>query len=84
MATLMQKDALIEYVNSALALICREEHSQQQLGQPEPLLPDEKKLCSLRNWLYRTDYHDIDRQSVINQVQPIIDQYKSRYPDAVL
>lgn len=76
MATLMQKDALIEYVVSALALMCREEHAHQQPGHPEALLPEEKELCQLRAWLYKTDHEAINRQAVIDQVKPIFDRYQ--------
>lgn len=76
MATLMQKDALIEYVVSALALMCRKEHAHQQSGQQEELLPEEKELCQLRAWLYKTDHEVINRQAVIDQVKPIIERYQ--------
>lgn len=69
MATLMQKDALIERVASVLALIAR------KTPRSEGRTPEQSRLVALRRELYASDPEDIDFQAVVDECNILSQKY---------
>ena len=66
MATLMQKDALIERVASVLAMIAR------KTPRSEGRTPEQSRLVALRRELYASD---IDFDKVVSECNQIYQKY---------
>ena len=69
MATLMQKDALIERVASVLALIAR------KTPRGEGRTPEQSRLVALRRELYASEPEDIDFEKVVAECNQIHRKY---------
>lgn len=69
MATLMQKDALIERVASVLAMIAR------KTPRSEGRTPDQNRLVALRRELYASEPEDIDFDEVVSECNQIYQKY---------
>ena len=69
MATLMEKDALIERVASVRALISR------KTPYSEVRTDDQKRMTELRSFLYSTDPEDIDFWAVAGECQTMYEKY---------
>ena len=63
MATLMQKDALIERVASVLAMIAR------KTPRSEGRTPEQSRLVALRRELYASEPEDIDFDKVVSAIR---------------
>lgn len=72
MATIMEKDVLIEVVASNLALISRKLNNQEYLNHNE----DCNRLIEIRNYLYSTLPHEIDYEKILSECQSIKNKYK--------
>lgn len=72
MATIMEKDVLIEVVASSLALISRKLNYQEHLNHNE----DCNRLIEIRNYLYSTFPHEIDYEKILSECQFIKNKYK--------
>lgn len=72
MATIMEKDVLIEVVASSLALISRKLNNQEYLNNNE----DCNKLIEIRNYLYSTLPHEINYEKILNECKFIQNKYK--------
>ena len=69
MATLMQKDALIERVASVLAMIAR------KTPRGEDRTPEQSRLVALRRELYASEPEDIDFEKVVAECNQIHQKY---------
>lgn len=69
MATLMQKDALIERVASVQALISR------KTPLSDTRTDDQQRITALRGFLYDNDPEDIDFYKVAAECQQLHDKY---------
>lgn len=70
MATLMQKDALIERVASVQALISRKTHSEVRSE-------DQVRITELRGFLYDTKSENIDFDQVAMECNALYQKYSS-------
>lgn len=73
MATVMEKDVALEMVAATLALTSRKIDADRRLGIP----PIEKKLLGIQDYLYSTDYKEIDYDATIKTCQEIRAEYSS-------
>lgn len=73
MATLMEKDVLIEVIASAMANTF---HYKNKHGESADLLDDKKTLREKRMWVYFTSNEDIDYEKELKPMQQIRDRYK--------
>ena len=72
MATIMEKDVLIEVVSSNLALISRKlKHNQEYLIHNE----DFNRLIEIRDYLYSTFPHEIDYEKILSECKAIKQKY---------
>lgn len=71
MATLMQKDALIERVASVLAMIAR------KTPRSEDRTPEQSRLVALRRELYASEPEDIDFEKVVAECNQIHQKYSA-------
>ena len=69
MATLMQKDALIERVASVLAMIAR------KTPRSDGRTPEQSRLVALRRELYASEPEDIDFDKVVSECNQIYQKY---------
>lgn len=69
MATIMQKDALIELVANAQAIVIK------RVDPDLPLTDDEIRLGKIRDYLYSTAPDKIDYQKTLDDVKNIKDKY---------
>lgn len=69
MATIMQKDVLIELIAYASATLAKR--------LPLPFNDDQKYLANLRNTVYSTPYQEIDYENLCGKVNAIRDKYKN-------
>lgn len=72
MATIMEKDVLIEVVASSLALISRKLNYQEHLNHNE----DRNRLIEIRNYLYSTFSDDIDYEKILSECKAIKQKYQ--------
>ena len=73
MATIMEKDVLIEVVASNLALISRKfKYNLEYLNHNE----DCNRLTEIRNYLYSTLPHEVDYEKILSECQSIKNKYK--------
>lgn len=72
MATIMEKDVLIEVVSSNLALINRKLNYQEYLNHNE----DCNRLIEIRDYLYSTLPHEVDYEKILSECQSIKNKYK--------
>lgn len=72
MATIMEKDVLIEVVASGLALISRKLNYQEHLNHNE----DCNRLIEIRNYLYSTFSDDIDYEKILSECKAIKQKYQ--------
>ena len=72
MATIMEKDVLIEVVASNLALINRKLNYQEYLNHNE----DCNRLIEIRDYLYSTLPHEVDYEKILSECQSIKNKYK--------
>lgn len=79
MATVAEKDVLLEMVADTLALTSRKIKGDRRLGFPE----EEKTLLNIREYLYDTNYKEIDYQAVLSKCQTIRREYQ-KLPDAAI
>lgn len=70
MATIMQKDDLIELVANAQAIVIK------RVDPDLPLTDDEIRLGKIRDYLYSTDPDKIDYQKTLDDVKNIKEKYK--------
>lgn len=71
MATIMEKDVLIEVVSSNLALISRNIDDIRELENNE----DRKKLLQIRKFLYRSFPHEINYDTILQECKSIKNRY---------
>ena len=62
MATIMEKDVLLEYVASEIA--------EASLNNRRGIV---KELAKIRKWLYISNYECVDYQGVIGKIQDIVE-----------
>lgn len=72
MATIMEKEVLIEVVASSLALISRKSNYQEYLNHNE----DCNRLIEIRNYLYSTWPHEIDYEKILSECKAIKQKYQ--------
>lgn len=72
MATIMEKDVLIEVVASGLALISRKSNYQEHLNHNE----DCNRLIEIRKYLYSTFSDDIDYEKILSECKAIKQKYQ--------
>lgn len=72
MATIMEKEVLIEVVASSLALISRKSNYQEHLNHNE----DCTRLIEIRNYLYSTWPHEIDYEKILSECKAIKQKYQ--------
>lgn len=72
MATIMEKEVLIEVVASSLALISRKSNYQEHLNHNE----DCNRLIEIRNYLYSTWPHEIDYEKILSECKAIKQEYQ--------
>lgn len=70
MATIMQKDVLIEVVAYTQAIIIK------RTAPDAPINEDQRFLSNLRDYLYSTAPDKIDYQKTLDDVKNIKDKYK--------
>jgi hypothetical protein len=73
MATLMQKDAVVEMLASTMAQIMRYEDIN---GENEDSLNDWKSVSTLKRSLYSTNHNDIDFPKIVK----FKTELKEKYP----
>ncbi|HEZ5741088.1 TPA: hypothetical protein WI034_001497 [Neisseria meningitidis] len=71
MATIMEKDVLIEVVSSNLALISRNIDDIRELENNE----DRKKLLQIRKFLYCSFPHEINYDTILQECKSIKNRY---------
>ncbi|WP_315338342.1 hypothetical protein [Neisseria sicca] len=71
MATLMQKDALIERVASVLALIAR------KTDYAQARTPEQTRLVELRQHLYRSKPEELDFEQIAEECNAISHKYSA-------
>lgn len=71
MATIMEKEVLIEVVASSLALISRKLNYQEHLNHE-----DCNRLIEIRNYLYSTWPHEIDYEKILSECKAIKQKYQ--------
>ena len=71
MASIMEKDVLLEMVATAIAFIDT---------RTDAMHPKRKEMIELRNYFYRTDHEDIDMLENVAKIKPIIDEL-DKMPD---
>lgn len=71
MATIMQKDVLIEVVASGLSAISRQAKDVDELRGNT----DYGRLIELRRLLYRTNYEKIDYENTLKECKEIKQKY---------
>ena len=73
MATIMEKDVLIEVVASGLALISRKfKYNLEYLNNNE----DHNRLTEIRNYLYSTFSDEIDYEKILSECKAIKQKYQ--------
>lgn len=73
MATIMEKEVLIEVVSSNLALISRKlKYNLEDLIHNE----DFNRLIEIRNYLYSTWPHEIDYEKILSECKAIKQKYQ--------
>lgn len=72
MCTLMQKDALIELVANAQAIVTK------RVDVNSPLTPEELRLGQIRDFLYSNDPDDISYSAVVGEVKTIQGKFESK------
>lgn len=72
MATLMQKDVLIEVIAAAMADTF---HYKNKHGVSDEMLSDKIILSEKRQWVYSTDHEDIDYPTELKAMQAIRNKY---------
>ena len=72
MCTLMQKDALIELVANAQAIIIK------RVDPDLPLTDDEIRLGKIRDYLYSNAPEDISYSTVIDEIQSIQRKFEDK------
>ena len=72
MATIMEKEVLIEVVASSLALISRKSNYQEHLNHNE----DCNRLIEIRNYLYSTFPHEINYDTILSECKAIKQKYQ--------
>ncbi|HFC8533419.1 TPA: hypothetical protein ACFRHF_002199 [Neisseria lactamica] len=73
MATIMEKEVLIEVVASSLALISRKLNYQEYLLNNNE---DRDRLIEIRNYLYSTWPHEIDYEKILSECKAIKQKYQ--------
>ena len=71
MASIMEKDVLLEMVATAIAFISTRTNGTH---------PKRKEMLELRDYFYRTDHEDIDLLENVAKIKPIIDEL-DKMPD---
>ena len=71
MATIMEKDVLIEVVSSNLALISRQ-FSIEELENNK----DRERLIQIRKFLYSSFPHEIDYEKILSECKSIKQKYQ--------
>lgn len=71
MATLMEKDALIERVASVQALIARKTPTGGKRTA------DQERIVELRSFLYDSDHECIDFKAIADECNMLFDKYKN-------
>lgn len=72
MCTLMQKDALIELVANAQAIVTK------RVDVNSPLTPEELRLGQIRDFLYSNDPDDISYSAVVGEVKTIQGKFENK------
>lgn len=72
MCTLMQKDALIELVANAQAIVTK------RVDPDLPLTVEEIRLGKIRDYLYSNAPEDIPYSKVVDEVQAIQDKFENK------
>lgn len=72
MCTLMQKDALIELVANAQAIVIK------RVAPDLPLTDDEIRLGKIRDYLYSNAPEDISYSTVIDEIQAIQRKFEDK------
>lgn len=73
MATIMEKEVLIEVVASSLALISRKLNYQEYLLNNNE---GRNRLIEIRNYLYSTWPHEIDYEKILSECKAIKQKYQ--------
>lgn len=73
MATIMEKEVLIEVVASSLALISRKLNYQEYLLNNNE---DRNRLIEIRNYLYSTWPHEINYEKILSECKAIKQKYQ--------
>lgn len=73
MATIMEKEVLIEVVASSLALISRKLNYQEYLLNNNE---GRNRLIEIRNYLYSTLPHEIDYEKILSECKAIKQEYQ--------
>lgn len=73
MATLMQKDVLIEVIAAAMADIY---HYENKHGETLASQADDDIVIAKRSWVYSTSHEDIDYPTELAAMQAIREKYK--------
>lgn len=73
MATIMEKEVLIEVVASSLALISRKLNYQEHLLNNNE---GRNRLIEIRNYLYSTWPHEIDYEKILSECKAIKQEYQ--------
>ncbi|WP_304671109.1 MULTISPECIES: hypothetical protein [Neisseria] len=73
MATIMEKEVLIEVVASSLALISRKLNYQEYLLNNNE---GRNRLIEIRNYLYSTWPHEIDYEKILSECKAIKQEYQ--------
>lgn len=73
MATIMEKDVLIEVVASSLALISRTLNNQEYLNHNA----DCDRLIEMRNYLYASFPHEVDYDKILSECKAIKRKYQN-------
>ena len=64
MATIMEKDVLLELVSYSLAMLHNKSNSDERTDS-------ERSLCSLKHKLINTDFNDIDYKATTTRIQQL-------------
>lgn len=72
MCTLMQKDALIELVANAQAIVTK------RIDPQLPLISEEIRLGEIRNYLYSNAPEDIHYSAIVNEIKNIQNKFENK------
>lgn len=71
MATIMEKDVLLEVVSSSLALISRKLNNIEELEANK----DRERLIQIRKFLYSSFPHEVNYEEILTECKKIKQRY---------